>query len=334
MNNVKVSVIIPVYNVEKYLCQCLDSVINQTIKDIEVICVNDGSTDNCPKILDEYAKKDLRIKVLHKKNEGQGVSRNKALEIAKGQYILFLDSDDWLEKDALEKLYQKFNKDNSDVIFFNAYKYFEKTKTKNVYYFADPYYTKFGENVFSPLDAKDILYLTTAIPLKIYRKDSLIKYNFKYTNHRCWEDHLPFFTFLAKCEKISVLNECLYNYRVREDSTTHNSFKYLNDCIETFCICFDEMNSNERTRLFIKQFLEYRITSIFFHFNISNFWSKRKIYKVMQKIFKYIKENYPKNIDKDYFYYKNYKLVKKLPFLVYYLITKTYLSYIIFKSSI
>ncbi|WP_225369762.1 glycosyltransferase family 2 protein [Methanobrevibacter arboriphilus] len=85
----KISVIIPVYNVEKYLEQCLDSVINQSLEDIEVICINDGSTDNSLEILDEYAKKDNRIKIINKKNEGLGVARNIGMDYAKGKYIIF-----------------------------------------------------------------------------------------------------------------------------------------------------------------------------------------------------------------------------------------------------
>ena len=93
MNNPKISVIIPVYNVEKYLSECLDSVISQTLKDIEIICVNDGSTDNSLQILKEYASKDTRIKIIDKENEGQGYARKVGLDVANGEYILFCDSD-------------------------------------------------------------------------------------------------------------------------------------------------------------------------------------------------------------------------------------------------
>ena len=93
----KVSVIIPVYNVEKYLRQCLDSVINQTLKDIEIICVDDGSTDNCPNILDEYAAKDARIKIIHKKNEGYGKAMNVGISHASGEYIGIVEPDDYID---------------------------------------------------------------------------------------------------------------------------------------------------------------------------------------------------------------------------------------------
>lgn len=101
----KVTIIIPVYNVEKYLEKCLNSVICQTLKDIEIICVNDGSTDNSQQILKEYAQKDERIKIVDKKNGGLSSARNAGLDAATGEYCYFLDSDDWIELNTLEKLY-------------------------------------------------------------------------------------------------------------------------------------------------------------------------------------------------------------------------------------
>ena len=105
MNTPKVSVIIPVYKVEAYLSRCVDTVINQTLKELEIILVDDGSPDNCPAICDEYALKDERIKVVHKTNGGLSSARNAGLRIATGEYIFFLDSDDWLELDGMELLY-------------------------------------------------------------------------------------------------------------------------------------------------------------------------------------------------------------------------------------
>ena len=101
----KVSVIIPVYNVEKYLPECLDSVIKQTLKDMEIICVDDGSTDSSGKIIDEYAAKDNRIVVIHKQNGGYGQSCNKGLDIAKGEYVAILEPDDFVDEHMYEDLY-------------------------------------------------------------------------------------------------------------------------------------------------------------------------------------------------------------------------------------
>ena len=116
----RVSVIIPVYNVEKYLPQCLDSVVNQTLPDIEIICVDDGSTDSSLDILKDYARRDKRITVLRQKNLHAGVARNAGLSIARGEYLSFLDSDDFFELDMLDQCYAKLKKDKSDVCIFSG----------------------------------------------------------------------------------------------------------------------------------------------------------------------------------------------------------------------
>ena len=117
VNKIKISVVIPVYNVEPFIKQCLDSLINQTLKEIEIILVDDCSTDSSGEICDEYAAKDNRVVVIHnKKNIRQGLSRNKGIEIAKGEYIGFVDPDDWVDLDFFEKLYNTAKKNNSDIV--------------------------------------------------------------------------------------------------------------------------------------------------------------------------------------------------------------------------
>ena len=119
----KVSVIIPVYNTEKYLKSCLDSVINQTLSDIEIICINDGSTDNSLDILEEYANKDDRIKIINQKNQGVSEARNNGIKLAKSDYFILLDSDDSIENTICEKSYNAIVKNNADIniIGFNIY---------------------------------------------------------------------------------------------------------------------------------------------------------------------------------------------------------------------
>ena len=111
----KISIIIPVYNTEKYLVKCLDSLLYQSLEDIEIICINDGSTDNSQQILNYYAKKDKRIKVIHQENKKQGAARNRGVEIATGEYIGYVDSDDWVDFDYYEELYYAAKKHNLDI---------------------------------------------------------------------------------------------------------------------------------------------------------------------------------------------------------------------------
>lgn len=121
-NRKLVSIIVPIYNVEKYLKRCLDSLLKQSLRDIEIILVDDGSNDHSPAIVDEYARMDDRIKVIHKNNAGLGLARNSGLEIAQGEYIGFIDSDDYIALDMYEKLYHTAKKSNSDIVYSGFYK--------------------------------------------------------------------------------------------------------------------------------------------------------------------------------------------------------------------
>lgn len=124
----KVSIIVPIYNVEKYLDRCMESLVNQTLKDIEVIMVDDGSPDRCPQMCEEWAKKDSRIKVVHKKNGGLGFARNSGLDVATGKYVAFVDSDDFVKTDMYEKLYEQVEQYQADTIFCGLYKYWNDDK--------------------------------------------------------------------------------------------------------------------------------------------------------------------------------------------------------------
>ena len=117
---VKVSLIVPVFNTEKYLRKCLDSLVSQTLRDIEIVCINDGSTDSSPMILAEYAKRDARIRVVSQPNSGLSAARNAGLREVSGEYLLFMDSDDWLEATAAERLYERASKGQLDLLFYNA----------------------------------------------------------------------------------------------------------------------------------------------------------------------------------------------------------------------
>lgn len=114
--NSLISIVVPLYNVEQYLQKCVDSLINQTYKNLEIILVDDGSPDNCPKICDEYAKQDIRIKVIHKENGGLSDARNAGMKVARGEYISFIDSDDWIKSEMIEDMYNRMIEDNSDLV--------------------------------------------------------------------------------------------------------------------------------------------------------------------------------------------------------------------------
>ena len=127
MNSVKglISVIVPVYNVEKYLDKCVQSIVNQTYKNLEIILVDDGSTDHCPALCDEWAKKDERIQVIHKKNGGLSSARNTAIDVISGEYVIFVDSDDWIDLDMIASMLEFAETNDADIV--SGGFYFEST---------------------------------------------------------------------------------------------------------------------------------------------------------------------------------------------------------------
>ena len=159
---IKVSVIIPVYNVEKFLRDCIESVINQTLSDIEIICINDGSPDNSIDILNEYASIDPRITVISQENRGLSVARNRGMRLAKGKYLYFIDSDDkLLDPDALEVLYTKAEEKNTDILIATSVYYSQLTgkyERRPVHTQVDKLAEEFGDRVFNYHDLDKYLF--------------------------------------------------------------------------------------------------------------------------------------------------------------------------------
>ena len=212
--NTKVSVIIPVYNVEKYLEECVNSVRNQTLTDIEIICVDDGSTDNSYDILLKLQKQDDRVIVLKQKNEFAGVARNKGIDIAKGEYLVFLDSDDFFEKDLLESLYNTCKKYDADVCVCDADNY-DNTTGK---YFDTGYYWK--DALSGDCCSKEELGVNTFLityPMpwnKMYKKALVDRYNLRFQKIRKTNDLGFVYLGIACAEKIAVVDKKLIHYRV------------------------------------------------------------------------------------------------------------------------
>ncbi len=220
-----ISVIIPIYNVEQYLVECIESVQMQSLKDIEIILIDDGSLDSCPKLCDIYKENDDRIRVIHKQNGGLSSARNTGLNVAQGKYIFFLDSDDWLEKDTLKLLYNQAELDKSEITVCNI-NLCKDSKHKN----PRPYWPFFKSGKVS---FEEIIPYFLIEPCwvwnKLYRKDFLKNNNLKFIEGIVYED-VPFFvnSFLI-AKHISVIPNYLYNYRtLREDKiTTKPSLKHL-----------------------------------------------------------------------------------------------------------
>lgn len=248
MSNPKVSIIIPVYNVERYLKECLDSAINQTLKDIIIICVNDGSTDSSLEILKEYAKNDSRVHIVDKINGGLGAARNSGIKYLidsniNPKYIYFADSDDWLDVQALEKLYNKSQESNSDICIMEVARYIEATNKIDK---EDPWYTnkcyKIRKNDVCSFDEiKSVLFSSCCVAYcHLYSYEFLINSLWEneefYPQNLLFEDMYPHIKSLVLAKRIAFLDEALYYYRIREGSimTSSAKSKRVFDIFKTF----------------------------------------------------------------------------------------------------
>ena len=221
--NVKISVIIPVFNNDSYLDTCITSVLKQTYQNFEIICINDNSTDRSSEILKKYAEKDKRIKILNNtKNMGPGHSRNKGIDNAKGKYIFFLDSDDWIDKTALKLLYNQCEKDKLDLIMFKYIVYYDDKKDFGYEKYYDMHYmNKFSKKVFNHLDLNpnEVFRLPIGPCNKLYNKSFLDNNNIRFPNENVIQEDNPFFfKAITLAKRISILNEYLYNRRKQPKS--------------------------------------------------------------------------------------------------------------------
>lgn len=274
---VKVSVIVPVYNVENYLNRCLDSIIQQTLTDIEIICIDDGSTDAFLTILKEYAKKDNRIKIISKKNEGLSVARNIGIECANGEYISFVDSDDYISLDTLEKTYKSAVNNNSDVVMFKIATFNEEDNFNYSYkkYFKideDMQDVNFENYVFTFHEIrKHIMNTAFAAWAKIYKRSFLSQYDdFKFPEGLIFED-IPFhIKAILRAERISFVPEFLYKYRLSNPNSIMKSNLNREDIFEICDLVEKYLKDENYFDEFKKEFYEFKISQITYYLNQAN----------------------------------------------------------------
>lgn len=215
-----VSIIVPIYNIEKYIEKCINSIINQTYTNIEIILINDGSTDGCKSICEEYEKKDNRIVLINKINEGLSVARNTGLEKAKGEYVAFIDGDDFVDEKYIETLYNNLQKNNADISACGFYMYhndknfsrFEKIEKDKI-------------EVLNPEKALDkIMNYKSAFKQnvwnKLYKKEIFTKNNIKFYKDKIYEDVGISYELISNSNIIVYDTTCLYYYVQREKSIT------------------------------------------------------------------------------------------------------------------
>lgn len=318
-----VSVIVPVYNVEEYLDECLSSIVNQSLYDIEVICIDDGSNDSSLKILKSWEKRDQRITVYSQSNSGQSVARNYGVNVSKGKYIYFIDSDDILEERALEVLVNELESRELELLFFNGKSFSEEDVHSHIVERYKIFYTR--KNSYDLIyTGVDFFYNTYSngdfLPspcFQIARKDFLIKNNIKFLPRVLHEDELYTFSELLFANRVGYIPDVLYNRRLRANSvmTTQGLFKnvygYFRVSIEMIElldeICEEKLNFDYQVK--IKEFIKNRIKAACNRYMELSDCEKNKYLKLSLKektqfeVF-VINTLYPQGKDREIIFYK------------------------------
>ena len=310
----KISVIIPVYNAEKYLPQCLDSICNQTLSDIEIICIDDGSTDNSPEILQRYAAADKRFIIINQKNAGAGAARNKGLDIACGEYLSFLDADDFFETTMLETSFEQCKLYQSDICVFRSDYYCGAKKECEPMTFSIRSELLPKTIVFSPQDIKKNVFRVFIGWAwdKLFRTRFIRESNFRFHEQRTNNDMAFVFSAIACAKKITVCDKILAHYR----KTTGSS---LSETIDKSWQCFYTALLELRKCLINKNLFEfYRVDylnyALFFClWNLNNLKGN-----VVEQLYNQLKENWFKELQidtlsqKDFYHQYEYKQYLKI----------------------
>lgn len=292
-----ISIVIPIYKVEKYLDKCVESVVNQSYKNLEIILVDDGSPDNCPEICDEWAKKDKRIKVIHKENGGLSDARNFGIEVATGEYLMFLDSDDSLDLSTCEKLLKLIKGNDVDFSMCDCKLVYEdKTDEETLYEITTKKF--FGDDVMDQLYYRSIPYLM--IPCaKLYKKH--IFNNIRYPKGRFHEDEFVIHEVLYNSKSFAYTNEQLYLYLQRGGSIMGS--KKEKNMIDTLCAYRNRVDFlNEKMPQNKQKTLEWYLKTLRSIY-ICNNWISKKIKKEILVEYKKEYKNKQGKSKKDMIFY-------------------------------
>ena len=221
-----ISIIVPIYKVEKYLCQCVDSIINQTYKNIEIMLVDDGSPDGCPEICDKYASEDSRVKVVHKLNGGLISARKAGVEASNGEYVCFVDGDDWIEPDMYEHIADAIERTNADCVITQFYYSYPDKEQKSDYKLIEKLYNRddIEKEIFSTMLFDNKYYKFGIFPncwTKVFRRELLEKHLMDADDRlRLGEDIAFTYPCLMECQTIAFVDKALYHYRINPESMT------------------------------------------------------------------------------------------------------------------
>lgn len=229
-----ISVIVPVYNVEKYLSKCIDSILEQTYKNLEIILIDDGSTDNSGLICDKYAEKDTRIKVIHKKNGGLSDARNKGIEASTGKYIMFVDSDDYIKNTMISAMYNHIISDNTDMVICRFVHVDENGSVIKNFSSMPPYENIVisSDDILKWFSKENVLYFIVAC-CKLYK--SQLWNDIRFPVGKIYEDEFVAHHIMGKCKQVSVIAEAYYYYLQHSGSITNSKITIKHfDAVEAF----------------------------------------------------------------------------------------------------
>ncbi len=286
MSQINVSVIVPVYNKEKYIGTCLDSILNQTLENIEIIIVDDGSTDNSLNVIERYANKYSNITFVSQENHGPGHARNEGLKIAKGEYVAFVDADDWIETESLKQLFDNADNHSSELVLFNAIEHLPEGKYRNRIYYPEDI-----EGTFTFKEKKDLLMNNFQIVCTKLHKLSFIKENnLRFSDEGLFEDVYFHIKSVIKARGISYVNKTFYNYRRTEANTRQLKSIRSRECFIFFEILDDIKKLLMEEKVygeFETNFLQFKLTELSNLFNNINSNDKKDFYKILKEDFTY-----------------------------------------------
>ena len=293
-----ISIIIPAYNAEKYIEKCLDSIINQTKKELEIIVVNDGSTDNTESIVKNY--KDKRIKYFKNKNQGIGKTRNFGIEKATGKYIMFIDSDDYIEKNECEKLYYKAENNNLDIVICDFYKVYDSGEIEQIH---TPNF-----NDSSLKDNPDIITEYLCPWAKLYNRKMIIDNNIKFVENLKYEDAPFVIKALCTAKKIGKVDECLNYYLIHGNSETTVRDRRCFDILKII----DIIRKETKDKKYLKDKIDKLTVRIITNYTIQQRMQKDKKIgmEFIDKAFEYLEREIPNYKDNKYF--ENRSTLKRL----------------------
>ena len=286
---VKISVILPVYNSEKYIEKAIESVLNQSLRDFELIVVNDGSTDNTLNIIESFT--DSRIRLINQQNMGPGAARNSALDIASWEYVMFLDSDDWFCDDALKTAYGEAKSSNTDVTLFQIIKY-DGEFSQNDWFNLNDFDESFENRIFNPHECGDFLFeISVSACQKIFKRQFLKSIDARFPEGIYFED-MPFFfyTFLS-AERVSIIKRHLYVRRKHPGSITESVDSKFLDTVEAGQILMDIFIENGWYDAYLFDLLAFKINGPRYALMGIEEKYKEKLYLLIKKDYEAIKSS-------------------------------------------